>query len=131
MRLVLDTNVLVSALLSPYRPPARVLDRLLEGSARLCYDTRIVGEYREVLARPKLGFEEQATGALVDYLEATGELVAPQPLDLFLPDAADAMFLEVAATAQADCLVTGNLRHFPADRRQGVWVVSPAELIND
>lgn len=129
--MVLDTNVLVSALLSPYRPPARVLDRLLEGSAHLCYDTRIVGEYREVLARPKFGFDEEATGALVDYLEASGELVAPRSLNLVLPDAADAMFLEVAAAARADCLVTGNLRHFPAEQRQGVLVVSPTELIHD
>lgn len=131
MRLVLDTNVLVSALLSPYRPPARVLDQLLQGSARLCYDARILGEYREVLARPKFGFENEAIVALVDYLEASGDLVAAQPLGLSLPDPADAMFLEVAVAARADCLVTGNLRHFPTDRRAGVRVVSPAELIHD
>ena len=128
MRLVLDTNVLVSALLSPYRPPARVLDQLLQGSARLCYDARILAEYRQVLVRPKFGFENEAIAALVDYLEARGELVASQPLGLSLPDPADAMFLEVAVAARADCLVTGNLRHFPADRRAGVRVVSPAEL---
>ena len=129
MRIVLDTNVLVAALLSPYGPPAQVLQLLLTERAQLCYDARILGEYRAVLARPKFGLEPEPVAVLLDYLEQTGILAAAAPLPVTLPDPDDAVFLEVAVAAHADHLVTGNLRHFPARRRCGVSVVSPAELI--
>jgi predicted nucleic acid-binding protein len=56
MRIVLDTNILVSALLSPFRPPARALDLVLSDEIRLACDDRLMAEYRQVLARPRFGF---------------------------------------------------------------------------
>jgi len=57
MKIVLDTNVLVSALLSPFGPPARVLDLILVGDLIPVFDDRILAEYRQVLARERFGFD--------------------------------------------------------------------------
>jgi len=130
VKIVLDTNVLVAALLSPYGPPAQVLQLLLTEQAQLCHDTRILGEYRAVLARPKFGFAPEPVAVLLDYLEQTGMLAAASPWPFVLPDPDDAVFLEVALAAHADHLVTGNLRHCPARLRCGVSVISPAQVIH-
>ncbi len=130
MRIVLDTNVLVAGLLWPFGPPARILQLLLTEKVRLCYDARILAEYRAVLARRRFGFGAVAVATLLTFLEQAGDLVVPTPWSDDLPDAADAVFLEVAAAGAARYLVTGNLRHFPSERRGGVAVVNPAEFLN-
>jgi len=131
MKIVLDTNVLVSALLSAFGPSARVLDLLLAGEVRLVYDDRILAEYRQVLARPKFRFDPQAVKDLLAYLTAEGEFVVARPFDFAqgdVPDPADLPFLEVAAHAGA-MLVTGNRRHFPEADCGSVQVLSPAEFL--
>jgi putative PIN family toxin of toxin-antitoxin system len=129
MRIVLDTNILVSALLSPFGPPARVLDLILSGEIRLVYDDRMMAEYREVLARPKFGFAPEDVADLLAFLEADGEPVTARLLSSELPDADDLPFLEVAAQAKAT-LVTGNTAHYPASARGAVSVLTPAEFLN-
>jgi putative PIN family toxin of toxin-antitoxin system len=130
MKIVLDTNVLVAGFLSPFGPPAQVLQLLLAGQAQFCYDTRILAEYRDVLARPKFGFDAELVAAVIDFLEVTGEDVIPTTWKAALPDDNDAMFLEVAAGGEADYVVTGNIRHFPLRSRHGVSVVTPAEFLD-
>ena len=63
------------------------------------------------------------------YREVESELVGAVPLPLSLPDPDDAMFLEVASAGGAEYVVTGNIRHFPTDARQGITVVSPRDFI--
>ncbi|MBI4229249.1 MAG: putative toxin-antitoxin system toxin component, PIN family [Planctomycetes bacterium] len=126
MRIVLDTNVLVSGLLSPYGPPGELVRMAAAGRLILCHDARILAEYREVLARPKFGFDREHVDAVLVQIHAAGEAVAAGPLPRRLPDPDDEPFLEVALAAGAACLVTGNLRHFPAAARSGMRVVSPA-----
>ncbi len=128
MLVVLDTNILVSALLSPFGPPARVLDLVLTGDLRVAYDDRILAEYREVLARPKFGFAPDDVAALLAYFESTGEHVVSRPLTVDLPDRDDLAFLEVAAEAGAT-LVTGNAAHYPPEMRGEVDVFPPGEFI--
>jgi putative PIN family toxin of toxin-antitoxin system len=130
VRIVLDTNVLVAALLSPNGVPAAVLQLILSGAAVVCFDARIMSEYREVLRREKFGFDRKMTDELLEFLETEGELVAPVPLGLALPDPADAMFLEVGAAGGANYVVTGNLKHFPARVRRGLVVVSPRQFLD-
>lgn len=130
MRIVLDTNVLVSGLLNPHGPPGRVLDLLLSGALRLLFDDRILSEYREVLRRPRVGFAADDVAALLELLEAEGEAILAAPLDSALPDPDDAPFLEVAITGRAETLVTGNVRHFrEAAARHGIGIETPAELV--
>ena len=129
MRIVLDTNVLVAGLLSAHAAPARVLQSILAGEVSVCYDSRIVAEYRQVLARPKFAFDQELTEDVIDWIEVSGELLIPPPLSVSLPDPDDVMFLEVAVAANVDCLVTGNLRHFPQRRRHGVSVLKPMQFV--
>lgn len=129
MKIVLDTNVLVSGLLSAYGAPAEIVRMAASGVLELCYDSRILTEYREVLLRPRFAFAPGHVAALLRQIEAGGHLVAPSPLPHRLPDPDDEPFLEVAAASGARFLVTGNLRHYPAGKRQGVKVVAPAQFI--
>ena len=128
MKIVLDTNVLVAGLLTPHGPPGRILDGLLTGDLVACLDDRILGEYREVLGRPKLGIGAAKGEAILDYIETAGVQVVAPALDASLPDPEDRMFIEVAVAAGAECVVTGNVRHFPAKGRQGVRVLTPREF---
>lgn len=129
MRIVLDTNVLVSGLLSPFGPPGEIVRMVSSGSLIVCVDARILAEYREVLARPRFGFDADAVAALLDYIDFKGEVCAPEPLGRRLPDPDDEAFLEVAIACAADALVTGNLAHFPPAVRVGVDVLLPADLM--
>jgi putative PIN family toxin of toxin-antitoxin system len=128
MNIVLDTNVLVSALLSPFHAPGRILDLLLAGKIRLVYDDRILAEYRAVLMRPKFGFDRRSVEELLDECSASGLAVAAPPLKLNLPDPTDVIFVEVAAAAEAP-LVTGNGRHFPPGSCARVVILSPAAFL--
>lgn len=129
MRIVLDTNVLVSGLLNARGHTGRIVDLVVAGRLRVLYDDRILAEYRDVLARPELGLSQDDVRDVLRALVAAGELVAAQLWSAALPDPDDAPFLEVASAGLTDALVTGNLRHFPARARGGVNVCTPAELM--
>jgi putative PIN family toxin of toxin-antitoxin system len=129
MTLVMDTNVLVSALLSPHGPPASVLRLVVNGAARIAFDERIMQEYREVLRRPDFPFRDAQIDALLGHFEEVGLRVTSMPLSAQIPDPDDLPFVEVALSSQADCIVTGNKRHFQAAHALGVSVLSPAELM--
>lgn len=128
MNIVLDTNVLVAGLLSPFGPCGEIVRMVSSGELTLSFDARILTEYEEVLARPKFKFEKDKITALLEHVEHRGHTVASSPLPHSLPDLDDEPFLEVAIAAQAACLVTGNQVHFPDDLCQGVKVLSPSEF---
>jgi putative PIN family toxin of toxin-antitoxin system len=129
VRVVLDTNVLVAGLLSPFGPPGEIVRMASSGELTLCLDARILTEYDEVLRRPRFGFDAGEVAVLLDFAEHRGHLVASVPLRDSLPDPDDEPFLEVALAGAAEHLVTGNLVHFPPPLRQGVAVVSPGEFL--
>ena len=97
MRIVLDTNVLVSGFLSPYGPRGAILRTVLAGSITLCFDERILAEYREVLTGGRLALDGERVDAVLEFIEANGEPVLAEALGAALPDAADTMFVEVQA----------------------------------
>jgi len=130
VKVVLDTNVLVFAILSPHGPPAAVLRALRTERVRLCFDERSLSEYCDVLSRGKFAFDRELVAELLSFLEAAGVPALAQPLDLALPDPADQMFIEVAVFSQGDYLVAGNIKHFPRAARQGIAVVSPRECLD-
>ena len=129
MRIVLDTNVLVSALLRPDSIPGRIVDLVLAEQVTLAFDHRIFAEYQSVLFRPEFSFSSDQVGALLEFVWRAGEMVDAMPLPIHLPDPDDVMFIEVAVSALASALVTGNLKHFPASQRQGVRVLAPREWL--
>lgn len=114
MLAVVDTNVLVSSLWSRDGGPARVMALVLNGRLTLCYDHRILGEYRDVLLRPKFRFESWEVDSLLSYIEREGVSVVPHPLDAVIPDEGDRKFYETATHCNAP-LITGNMRHYPPD----------------
>jgi putative PIN family toxin of toxin-antitoxin system len=122
---VLDSNVLVSGLLSPLGRPGRLIDVCVNRRLRLAVDDRVELEYREVLARPKLGLEPVRREAFLAVLQFQEHLTpAPWPYGN-PPDPDDIPFLEVARDTSARVLVTGNLRHYPAACRGPVAVLTP------
>jgi len=125
---VIDTNVFVSGLISPFGPPGQLLDALLNRRLKIAYDDRLLLEYREVLQRPRFGFDPKRLQSIFDIM-LFQEQVSPLPWALPpSPDPDDTMFLEVAAAADAP-LVSGNLKHFPPDCRGAVIVMTPAEFL--
>ena len=127
MRLVVDTNVLVSGLLNPNGAPGRLVDAIVSGRLTMVVDDRILDEYRRVLARPAFGFDRRHVDALLAFVSAGGEHVTAPTSRIVLPDPTDLPFLEVAEHASADLLVTGNLRHFkPLDGVLHVKICTPA-----
>lgn len=130
MKVVLDTNVLVSALLTPHGPTARVLDAVLAGRLLLLFDDRILREYSEVLHRERFGFTPEDVRALLEFIRSEGQEVSAPPLGIVLPDPDDLMFVEVAVAGKADAIVTSNRRHFPEGSYGGIPVLSPAEMLS-
>jgi putative PIN family toxin of toxin-antitoxin system len=129
MKIVLDTNVLVAGLLSPFGPCGKIVRMVSSGELRLFFDARILSEYRDVLGRLKFRFDPDKVITLLDHIEHYGHPVASAPLTHPLPDPDDEPFLEVAISGQAACLITGNLVHFPARLQQGIEVFSPKEFL--
>jgi putative PIN family toxin of toxin-antitoxin system len=129
MNIVLDTNVLVTGLLSPFGPCGQIVRMVSSAELTLSFDPRILAEYVEVLDRLKFRFDKEKVSALLDHIEHRGVLVASSPLSRALPDIDDEPFLEVAIAAQTFCIVTGNLIHFPSELCQGVKVFAPADFL--
>jgi putative PIN family toxin of toxin-antitoxin system len=130
MRVVLDTNVLVSGLLNPFGPPAAIMQMAIRGELVVCHDARILTEYGQVLRRPKFQIHPTEADAVLEQIQARGSLVASQPLAAPLPHPDDEAFLEVAVAGQAEFLITGNLKHYPS-RCGGVRVVSPRKFLQE
>ncbi len=114
MLVVIDTNILVSALWSKNGGPARILSLIISGDLIPCYDYRILNEYREVLTRPKFKFTSSEIDSLLDWIVDNGRSVVAQPLSIEFTDKADKKFYEVAKFCGAS-LITGNIKHFPKD----------------
>lgn len=128
MRAVLDSNVVVSAVLTPHGPCARILDVLLAGGFELCADDRVLEEYASVLRRPELDIDAADAEIVMDFFRRVALLVAAPPLAARLPDPDDLPFLEVAAAREA-VLVTGNVRHFPKKACGNVRVLTPRDFL--
>jgi putative PIN family toxin of toxin-antitoxin system len=129
MKIVLDTNVLVSGLLTPFGPSAKVVRMLFHGELELYLDARILSEYREVLQRPKFNFSHDNVNVIIDFIEQHSQFISSLPLINNLPDTEDEPFLEVAAAGNAKALVTGNKKHFPYSASGGINIFSPSEFL--
>jgi uncharacterized protein len=130
MKVVLDTNVVVSGLLQSKGNPAQVLALALAGAIEICHDRRILDEYKEVLARPRFKFDPDRVRDVIAKIENDGLPVdAAEQSGFGLPDIDDEPFLAVALSASADFLVTGNMADYPEDKCRGCKVVTPAEFM--
>ncbi len=129
MKVVLDTNVIVSGFLNPHGAPGQILYRVTQGDLQLLYDVRMVEEYREVLYRTEFELPKDAVEQFLKSVRREGLLVIPRPLSRYLPDRDDEPFLEVALDGNAEALVTGNLKHFPKSIARETLILSPAAFL--
>ena len=129
MKNVLDTNVLVSGLLTPFGPSGETVRMVFSGELVLHIDARILSEYQDVLNRPKFKFNKDHIGILIDYIKQYGKFISSSPLTNRLPDPDDEPFLEVAIAGKVESLVTGNTVHYPSSFREGINIFSPSEFL--
>lgn len=124
---VIDTNVLVSALLAAHTdsPTVLIRDFILEGTIIPLYNEEILMEYKAVLSRPKFGFPSQLVEAMISTIAQAGISTERVKTEDFFIDLEDVVFYEVAISHEGSYLVTGNSKHFP----KSPIVVTPAEML--
>ena len=116
IRVVLDTNILISTLLQPQSLPARVFLTALAGTkAQLCVSGGIYAEYEDVIRRPKFNRSEMVIEQALRAIRQNGFWSKPSEKVRACADPDDDIFLECSQAARAHYLVTGNLKHFPAN----------------
>ena len=126
---VIDTNVLISALLSKNEDAAtvKVMDAVFDGRIVPLYHPDILDEYDKVLHRENFRFQEELIQTVLTAVRQFGVEVLPQPTWEVLIDMDDLIFYEVAMERRADgaYLVTGNQKHYPIKS----FIVTPGEMV--
>jgi len=115
MKVVLDTNVIVSALMNTNGTPAKILSLILNGKVKILYDNRIIFEYIDVLSRKEFGFSEEIINDMIDFFKHDGEFINPEFIKRKSSDETDKKFYEVYKSGEAKYLITGNTKHFPKE----------------
>jgi putative PIN family toxin of toxin-antitoxin system len=125
VKVVLDTNIIVSAFLNPRGIPAEILSLVLSEKIILCYDNKILSEYTEVLNRSKFNFNNELAADFLEFVKSHGEYILAEPQAIPFIDEDDKMFYEVFKSSDAQYIITGNTRHYPTAKN----IVSPREFI--
>jgi putative PIN family toxin of toxin-antitoxin system len=125
MKVVLDTNIIVSALLSPQGLPAKILNLVLEASLTIAYDNTILAEYIDVLSRDKLKIHQELKEILIDFIAKEGSYTIAKPQKIKFDDEDDKIFYEVYKSSGENYLITGNKKHFPKEKN----IVSAREFL--
>ncbi|MCI8671899.1 MAG: putative toxin-antitoxin system toxin component, PIN family [Lachnospiraceae bacterium] len=126
---VIDTNVLVSAMIKWNSVPGNIMELTFDGSIVPILNEQIVKEYREVLTRPKFHFTKEIIRDVLENIRSKGLYVDEEHLEIELPDPKDRVFYEVVMEKRKTedaYLVTGNIRHFPTKP----FIVTPREMID-
>lgn len=129
MNIVLDTNVLISGLLISESNPGQIVQLVASGFIKLCYDSRIITEYYNVMSRPKFSFNKEHIQDLLTQIKSQGKLVSAEPLNIKLIDSDDIKFLEVALKGKIKYLVTGNIKHYPKSKYKNINIITPSDFI--
>ena len=126
---VIDTNVLISAMLKWDSVPGNIMELAFSGPVIPVLNEEIFNEYREVLLRPKFHITEAIVNDVLEAINERGIFVDAQTLDIELPDPKDRVFYEVVMEERDDenaYLVTGNIKHFP----EKPFIVTPRQMLD-
>ncbi len=126
---VIDTNVLVSAMLKWRSVPGSIMEFAISGVIIPVLDQEIVAEYRSVLLRPKFGLTEDIVTTIIDSIEKVGLYIDKEHIQIDLPDPKDRIFYEIVMKErgkQEAYLVTGNIKHFPKEP----FIVTPRKMLD-
>lgn len=126
MRLVVDTNVVVSGIINGDGAPGKIVDAILRGEITVIFSSPILAEYQEVLRRSKFAFDLEKILDFIEAVEGGGEYMLPIASTFTLPDEKDRPFIDVARTAGCP-VVTGNIRDFPP--ATDVKILSPTQAL--
>jgi uncharacterized protein len=129
IRVVIDTNVVVSAAISRQGPPAVILDLIAAGKLAPCVSPVLLAEYHDVLTRPHLSLDPARVQSLLEAMERISFHVVPvHRLSVCERDDDDNRVLECAGASDAKYLITGNTKHFPATWKN-TKVLTPRQFI--
>ncbi len=126
---VIDTNVIVSAMLKWNSVPGNILELAIEGPITPVLNEKILEEYREVLLRPKFHFTDRIVSEVIEAIKRRAIFADEERIDIELPDPKDRVFYEVVMEQRKSSdayLVTGNIKHFPVKP----YVVTPKEMMD-
>jgi putative PIN family toxin of toxin-antitoxin system len=123
---VIDTNILVSGLLTVHGKPGQIINALSHGTFIICYCDEILEEYEDVLVRPKFSFNPITVNKLLHSITKLGYFITPKKSSIEFIDESDRIFYDTAIAAKA-YLITGNGKHYPSDSR----TVTPAQFIEN
>jgi putative PIN family toxin of toxin-antitoxin system len=127
MRVVIDCNVVLAAAYTDGTCRAVILHAVEHDD--IFISTPILAEYRDVAVRPKHQKYQSTALAVIDLLESVARRVEPLGISPALPDAKDSVYLATALAAQADAIITGNTKDFPAESCAPVRVLTPREYL--
>jgi putative PIN family toxin of toxin-antitoxin system len=128
-RIVIDTNVLISAAIQPGGPPAQVLELVATRVVEMCVSEEVLAEYSEVFSRAKFAaLDPDRVASLLVAIAEEATLVTPANRLVESPDESDNRFYECAAAAGAEYIVTGNARHFTKPYR-ATKIVTARQLL--
>jgi len=126
IRVVLDTNVLISAALSPKGNPAKIIERIAdEEEVQVYYATKIFEEYKRVLSYERLNIAKEIQIAIINTMEKVGLLIKPVASIIPLPDETDRVFYDTAK-ARGAILITGNIKHYPSEP----FIMTPHDFLS-
>jgi putative PIN family toxin of toxin-antitoxin system len=125
VKIVLDTNIVISAALSPQGNPAKII-RLIRDreDIKLYFNTVILAEYEKVLSYKRLNIPEEEQKKALAAMQEAGEIVEPIKSNILMPDESDRIFYDTAQASGA-ILITGNIKHFPTASN----IMTPADFL--
>ena len=126
MRLVLDTNVVVSAFISHNSKPSQILKLVLQRKAEICYNSTILLEYKNVMLRRKFAdkIHFHVVNQFINLIKSIGFSFVPMPSNVKLPDESDRIFYDTAK-GSGSVLITGNIKHYPKEP----FIILPSDFL--
>jgi len=121
LKCVLDTNIILSAILSYEGYPARIFDAVVEKEIKIYITEEIIDEYKDVLSRDYFKISHEKVGRTINIIRKLGEMIIAETSDFLMEDESDRVFYDAAQNAEA-WLVTGNIRHYPKKE----FIITPA-----
>jgi putative PIN family toxin of toxin-antitoxin system len=123
MRVILDTNIIVSAFLNPKGIPGEILSLVLMHKIIICYGNKIFSEYTDVLSRSKFNFDNDLVNNFLEFIRNNGEYIVAEPQAIQFDDEDDKIFYDVFKSSDAEYIITGNKKHYPQEEN----IISPRE----
>ena len=124
-KVVLDTNIIISATLTPAGNPAKIVNMALDKTIQINLNDEILAEYEEVLSRKEFSFSSEEKSALMAGIRRSGIINKPSVSSIPMPDEDDRIFYDTAKETGA-ILITGNTKHYPIE----TFIMKPSDFLN-